>query len=197
MGNISGNIIWNTCRESGDHGPINSWDRMPFLTNLRGHSSFSPLPTQIQDNFIIANYGGSQGVDNDDGSSWYHIHDNIFYCADGFKMDYGGHDSRFYGNLVVSVPYDGQNCVNLGSFKKGHGHAFYNNTCVSGVDQWGWSSGSGSPVDVDHSRKPPNMNHVGSIAQCDPNIVEIHDNQYYSPDGNASIRCNGQYTLLP
>jgi len=24
---IDSNLIWNTCRESGDHGPINSWDR--------------------------------------------------------------------------------------------------------------------------------------------------------------------------
>jgi len=24
---VYGNILWNTCRESSDHGPINSWDR--------------------------------------------------------------------------------------------------------------------------------------------------------------------------
>jgi hypothetical protein len=33
--NITGNSIYNTCRQSGDHGPINSWDRMPFLTKVR------------------------------------------------------------------------------------------------------------------------------------------------------------------
>jgi len=32
---VDGNVIWNTCRESGDHGPLNSWSRLPFLTNLR------------------------------------------------------------------------------------------------------------------------------------------------------------------
>ena len=31
--------------------------------------------------------GGSQGFDTDDGSSFYHIHDNIMYAADGMKMD--------------------------------------------------------------------------------------------------------------
>lgn len=49
--------------------------------------------------------GGSQGFDTDDGSSFYHIHDNVMYAADGMKMDYGGHDSDFYSNLVVTNPY--------------------------------------------------------------------------------------------
>ena len=26
------NLIFNSCRESADHGPINSWDRQPFVT---------------------------------------------------------------------------------------------------------------------------------------------------------------------
>ena len=44
---------------------------------------------------VLAADGGSQGFDTDDGSSFYHIHDNIMYAADGMKMDYGGHDSDF------------------------------------------------------------------------------------------------------
>ena len=31
---ISDNLLANTCRESGDHGPFNSWDRQPFLTDV-------------------------------------------------------------------------------------------------------------------------------------------------------------------
>jgi hypothetical protein len=101
---VEGNLIFNTCRESGDHGPINSWDRQPYLTSLRDANtkSFDPLIRTIRHNFVFANYGASQGVDNDDGSSWFHIHDNVFYSADGFKMDYGGHDSVFENNLVLS-----------------------------------------------------------------------------------------------
>ena len=41
--NISGNLIFNQCRETGDHGPINSWDRQPFLTTVahgKGNPSF-------------------------------------------------------------------------------------------------------------------------------------------------------------
>ena len=29
-------IFRSTCRESGDHGPINTWDRQPFFTDLKG-----------------------------------------------------------------------------------------------------------------------------------------------------------------
>jgi hypothetical protein len=101
---VEGNLIFNTCRESGDHGPINSWDRQPYLTTLRDGKtkSFVPLLRTIQHNFIVANYGAAQGVDNDDGSSFYHIKRNVFYMADGFKMDYGGHDSIFEHNLILS-----------------------------------------------------------------------------------------------
>ena len=31
---IEYNLLFNPCRESGDHGPINTWDGQPFLTKL-------------------------------------------------------------------------------------------------------------------------------------------------------------------
>ena len=42
--------------------------------------------TVTSGNLIFANYGGSQAFDNDDGSSYYHTHSNVFYSSDGFKM---------------------------------------------------------------------------------------------------------------
>jgi hypothetical protein len=85
---VEGNVIFNTCRKSGDHGPINTWDRQAYLTKIKDpeNPGFVPLPREIRHNLIFANYGASQGVDNDDGSSWYRIHHNVFYMADGFKM---------------------------------------------------------------------------------------------------------------
>ena len=77
----AGNLIFNACRETSDHGPINSWDRMPFLTMVRdGHTpSVVPAYKTIHHNFIVANYGSDGGcVDNDDGSSWYNIYSNFF-----------------------------------------------------------------------------------------------------------------------
>ena len=123
------NVIFNQCRQSGDHGPINSWvwhcadtaylgactslgpsvrtggagplaswprddtyavrctastvpcpwraqDRQLFWADVRDGAAkpgWNPAYTSVHRNVIIANYGGSQGFDNDDGSSWYDI----------------------------------------------------------------------------------------------------------------------------
>ena len=29
---VGGNLVFNMVRETGDHGPYNSWDRQPYLT---------------------------------------------------------------------------------------------------------------------------------------------------------------------
>jgi len=111
---------------------INSWDRMPFLTDIAtggvGPATYAAALSETSHSMIIANYGASQGFDNDDGSSWYDTHDNFFYDADGFKMDYGGHDSKFHHNVVIAV--HGQNCVGTASFIAGHATSLYENDCV-------------------------------------------------------------------
>lgn len=205
---IDRNLLWNICRESGDHGPINSWNRMPFLHDLGpdGRPSFTPLPTEIVNNYIIANFGGSQGVDNDDGSSHFHTHDNVFYMSDGFKMDYGGHDSSFHDNLIVNYPYDGQRCLNLGGgFEAGHGDAFYNNTCVVGIGGTRKPSGCGDPscfpacAGLDPFRSScglshapaVGLDHVGTLGSCDPSRIKSSGNRYFSPNGNATVDCSG------
>lgn len=194
---IENNLLWNTCRESGDHGAINSWDRMPFLHDIGpgGEPSFTPVPTTIANNFIFANYGSSQGVDNDDGSSYFDSHDNVFYMADGFKMDYGGHDSLFHSNLVVNYPYDGQNCVNIGGFLKGHGDGFYNNTCLVGIGGKRKPSGCGDPSCF--VTAATGLDNVGGVSQCDPAFVNFHDNKYFSPNGNATLNCGGKALSIP
>jgi len=172
------NVLFNTCRESGDHGAINSWDRQPFLWDQSGRYGFDTPPTTIKHNFILANYGASQGVDNDDGSSFYHIDENVFW-GDGFKMDYGGHDSKFRGNLVLVRPYDGQNCFNVDQFKPGHAHQFMNNSCMilgcrGGCDEL-----------------------VGTMARCeDKNGIQLTNNTYYTKGGNASVKCSNKIVPL-
>jgi hypothetical protein len=163
---VSWNLIFNTCRESGDHGPINSWDRQPFLTILRdGRPGFIPLPRTIAHNFIMANYGGSQGLDNDDGSSWFHVLHNVFYDSDGFKMDSGGHDSIYKNNMVVAYPFK-SNCIGFGSFKKGHGHAVSGNKCMVPFDD-----------------KP-----IIFLEDC-TGSMNLHHNRYFTPNGTAKIQC--------
>eukprot|EP01060_Flectonema_neradi_P007662 TRINITY_DN15378_c0_g3_i1.p1 TRINITY_DN15378_c0_g3~~TRINITY_DN15378_c0_g3_i1.p1 ORF type:complete len:862 (+),score=209.17 TRINITY_DN15378_c0_g3_i1:48-2588(+) len=190
---VKKNLIWNTCRESGDHGPINTWDRMPFLDQP---GSFVPKKhTLIESNMIIANYGGSQGIDNDDGSSFYQINKNVFYTADGFKMDYGGHDSIFTSNLVITFPYDNQNCMNVGPFLPGHGHTFHNNTCLVGVSGRQKGSGCGDPSCLGGNSTV--LNHVTSQNQCDESIVRTGANKFFTPNGTATMKCgnSGEVTL--
>ena len=111
---------------------------MPFMHNIAtngGQASYAPALSETVGMFIIANYGSSQGYDNDDGSNHDWSHDNFFYQADGFKMDYGGHDSIFESNVIVVRPYDGQNCYNMWNFVEGHQDRLNNNTCASNLSR--------------------------------------------------------------
>ena len=56
-------------RETGDHGPINSWDRVPYVTRLDNGSHVAvPRPIHVRENFIINGYNGVWTLDHDDGS---------------------------------------------------------------------------------------------------------------------------------
>jgi len=62
---------------------------MPFKHNIAsngGEATYAPALSETVGMFIIANYGSSQGYDNDDGSNHDYSHHNFFYQADGFKM---------------------------------------------------------------------------------------------------------------
>jgi len=63
---VHNNLIFNTNRESADHGPINSWDRQPYVTTLfDGTPSARMIPRNISVNMLVGNYGGGNGcVDN-------------------------------------------------------------------------------------------------------------------------------------
>jgi len=102
---ISHNLVFSTCRESGDHGPFNSWDRQPFLTTVRdGTPSMHMAWRDIHHNFFIDNYSPQENVDNDDGSAYYNTHDNFFvYGNQGMKNDFGGHDNYHTDNIYAYV----------------------------------------------------------------------------------------------
>jgi len=173
--NMTGLSIFNTCRQSGDHGPINSWDRFPMSTAVRADgaaASYAAADTETSNSMIIANYGASQGFDNDDGSSYYWTHDNFFYDAAGFKMDYGGHDSRFENNVVIAV--NGQNCLGTASFVAGHATVIANNSCVV----YGKERVDDLFENCDGPSLAPNVPIVG------------RDNRFYTPNANASATCD-------
>ena len=196
---VDGNLIWNQCRQSGDHGPINSWDRQLFWTDVRDGShkpGWNPAYSEITRNVIIANYGGSQGFDNDDGSSWYDIHHNVIY-GEGLKQDYGGHDSKYHDNLNIVHRYDGQNCINAWPFKMGqgpcgdwskgtercsHAHHFENNKCIVLYTDI-YSPGAGGCVTPSDSRKEGG--------------AYLANNAYFTPNaGNATMKGCGNLQKL-
>merc|ERR1711988_1417717 len=125
---IAYNLVFSTCRESGDHGPLNSWDRQPFLTTVRtGEPSMIMQWRTIHHNFFIDNYSPQEGVDNDDGSCYYYTHDNfLVYGGQAMKNDFGGHDNHHYNNVDAYVGH----ALGVTGTIPGHEDYFYGNYVV-------------------------------------------------------------------
>jgi len=150
---LSYNLVFSSCRESGDHGPFNSWDRQPFLTTVRtGEPSMFMQWRDIHHNFFIDNYSPQENVDNDDGSGYYYTHDNfLVYGGNGMKTDFGGHDNHHYQNIYA---YSGRALGVTGTLE-GHEDYFYKNKVVL------------------------TGQNVGN-AQCNDPKTQMHDNQYFA-----------------
>ena len=98
------NVLFNTCRESSDHGPINSWDRQGFLTTVRtGQPSMQMAFRQVKHNIVISNYGGSKEVDNDDGSLFWNITSNFMAYGWAQKFKCGGIYSAHNVKAFISL----------------------------------------------------------------------------------------------
>lgn len=158
---------------------------MPLASRIAtggGDASYDAALSEVHRNMIDAGYGGSQAFDNDDGSAFWHTHDNFLVNSDGIKMDYGGHSSSFHDNVVIVRQYDGQACINAGDFVPGHEHRVYNNTCVLPP-----TGSNGKDADL----VAP---FIGSTA-CDglphgSGVLIAFDNRYYTRNDNASTRCD-------
>jgi hypothetical protein len=63
---------------------------MPLLNTVAtggGAATYGGLQTEVISNYFVANYGGAQGFDNDDGSSFY-THTSNFVRGAGFSEDH-------------------------------------------------------------------------------------------------------------
>jgi len=82
---IEFNDIHDTVRETGDHGPFNSWGRGPFWCHKQSHGPSShpagDAKADAQVTTIISNNRFRDrrgwGIDLDDGSSNYHVYNNL------------------------------------------------------------------------------------------------------------------------
>jgi len=100
---IAYNRIFDTCRETGDHGPFNSWGRDRFWCLLHSHwpKDGSPVCHSAGDIFVDQmetvvmhhNYfseNSGWGLDLDDGASNYHIYKNLCVGV-SIKLREGAH----------------------------------------------------------------------------------------------------------
>jgi hypothetical protein len=156
------NLVFSSCRESGDHGPFNSWDRQPYVTTVNdGTPSVRMAWRNIHHNFLIDNYSPQEGVDNDDGSQYYHTHDNFMvYGRQGLKSDFGGHDNHHFNNIYAGVG----RALSVTGTLPGHQDKFYNNKVImTGTD-------------------------VGSINCKDKDVhADLSKNYFFNPSGNVTV----------
>ena len=111
---IEFNDIWETVRETGEHGPFNSWGRERQWRGSRGSDEhFIKKLTKLDaiDNVIvrnnrIANYrksisAGNWTIDLDDGSSYYEIYNNLSLGSTIKLRD--GMSRKVFNNITVSA----------------------------------------------------------------------------------------------
>ena len=177
---IAGNLIFNTCRESSDHGPINSWDRQPFLTTVRtGQPSMIPAFNEVHHNFLVSNYGGVKGgLDNDDGSTFYKAHHNFNVYGWGPKGGSGG--LRYYSSVHAYFSQGsrgGPSHVASPDYENG----FFNNTLIFAKGAHMYVQ---EPGGCGNDKNPPEY-------------PEQHDNMaYHDPDSPVFVYCgSNNYTI--
>ena len=108
---MEGNLIFNMVRETGDHGPYNSWDRQPYLTNNGVDDGFSTAEKYnstgsiikkndfITHNFMINGYNGVWALDHDDGSQYFNDTQNLMLW--GGCKNYLGNSKTCDHNVMV------------------------------------------------------------------------------------------------
>eukprot|EP01063_Lacrimia_lanifica_P034369 TRINITY_DN6337_c0_g3_i1.p1 TRINITY_DN6337_c0_g3~~TRINITY_DN6337_c0_g3_i1.p1 ORF type:complete len:833 (+),score=239.87 TRINITY_DN6337_c0_g3_i1:54-2552(+) len=139
---IVNNLLFNTCRESGDHAAFNSWDRQPFIVpydsdsaETNGFPPMDPQYTRIHHNFLVGSYGAINTVDNDDGSSFYEIDHNVLMRG-GHKSNFGGHNKLSHHNInLYTMMWDDGCCVRDESLNVPSARdSYHDNHCVQEHD---------------------------------------------------------------
>ncbi|MGL6174668.1 MAG: right-handed parallel beta-helix repeat-containing protein [Cellulosilyticaceae bacterium] len=112
---IAGNDLFDCVRETGDHGPFNSWGRDRFWSmpeyDTMGHYGKVKRPyalldarstTIIRNNRIHANH--AFGLDLDDGSTNYAIYNNL--CLGVGIKTREGFDRQVYNNVLIGCCFE-------------------------------------------------------------------------------------------
>lgn len=182
MNHLEGNLIFNMVRETGDHGPFNSWDRQPYLTPSFcdfGPPSIVPQPNNITKNFIINGYNGVWTLDHDDGSAYYN--DSYNFLVYGGCKNYLGHDKACGPGNVIVYPglgersSGGRRCQtdDNGEFANQY---YFENQCFEADGQF------------------------YSFSHCDTNnlkdvVYQTWNNTFFAPNSTWQISCGKQLSF--
>ena len=111
---IEHNDIWETVRETGEHGPFNAWGRERFWNGLKKDLVLLDAvePVIIRNN-RVANFrksisAGNWTIDLDDGSSNYQIYNNLSLGSTLKLRD--GYYRNVFNNIHVSPVELGWHC---------------------------------------------------------------------------------------
>eukprot|EP00054_Salpingoeca_dolichothecata_P029630 m.234239 g.234239 ORF g.234239 m.234239 type:complete len:949 (-) comp26517_c0_seq1:30-2876(-) len=190
---MSENILFNTCRESSDHGTFNSWDRLPYFTDVRDGTTRSSVPAvnNVHNNFLVSNYAADGGcLDNDDGSSYYEIHHN-FCVYGGHKSDFDGNNKISHHNLQVYPNVYGITCINVGAQNlppAGYAEGYHDNICI--LPKAGDNYMTIGGVDSSSPCLSP-----GAKTAFEQGLL-LGNNSVYVPSGNAAVHCGGQHESI-
>jgi hypothetical protein len=86
--------------ETSDHGPYNSWDRLPYLTTvLNGTKTIDSAYNHLESNMFFS--GSPFSIDTDDGSDRVNCTSNVIVAQPLFKTDFSGHTKTFQNNVAL------------------------------------------------------------------------------------------------
>ena len=140
-------------------------------------------PDEISFNFIVAGGGANGGaLDHDDGSSFYHDHDNFFIYG-GHKSDFDGHGKRSYNNLMAFANVYGGRCLSISNLPHDapnnyFAEGFWNNTCIL-------------------AQAGQQYLHVGDCVadKTLANRLILGQNKVMVPKGDTSVTCGPTYNI--
>jgi hypothetical protein len=181
---ISWNVMFNTVRETRDHGPINSWDRQPFLTDaiqpglpsLWQHQSF------IHHNTLINNYNSVWPIDHDDGSCFYE--DSYNFQVYGGKKTYMGHSKIDHHEIYVYPDSKSIHGTCMGDYAPSRGFSGWNESWIQNICVLYQNS---KPYDI------------WGCNTSNLYVPYLADNKIYTPPGiDVGFQCmvNGNSTML-
>ena len=195
-GNIlENNLMFNLVRETGDHGPFNSWDRQPYLTKLAdGSASLIPAQSYITNNFFICNYHSTWPIDHDDGSCYYTDTYN-FLVYGGYKNHLG--NSKTVTNNLYVYPDAVQGYNDDGKLGKYFYRPFCQNSDGSSITELpsGWDEvWTNNTCVITHS--VVYYNDKCNVAHLKGLVPFTANNHFYTADGTVVITCGKEKLTL-